>query len=100
MVAVGEYERADGTKVKAHTRWAPGARNEMFKAAVFVVAVIAIGGGAADVGTAGTASTDGSGKSPKPVSTAVYPVHFPGREKPQPFPTPTVSYPIPWDRGE
>ncbi|GGN47663.1 hypothetical protein [Streptomyces fuscichromogenes] len=100
MVAVREYERADGTKVRAHTRWYPGARNEMFKAAVFVVAVIAIGGGTGGNGKAGTASTDGSGKAPKPVSTAVYPVHFPGWDKPAPRPSPTVSYPIRWDRSE
>ncbi|MFJ2561295.1 MULTISPECIES: hypothetical protein [unclassified Streptomyces] len=100
MVAVREYERADGTKVRSHTRWHPGARNEMFKAAVFVVAVIAIGGGTGGNGKTGTASTEGSVKSPKPVSTAVYPVHFPGWDKPGPRPSPTVSYPIRWDRGE
>jgi hypothetical protein len=97
MVAVSEYERADGTKVRAHTRWAPGARGEMFKVALFALAVVAIGGGAS---TAATTSGSGSGQLPKPKTTAVYPVKFPGWDnQPKPRPTPTVSYPIPWDRS-
>ncbi|NMI63174.1 hypothetical protein [Streptomyces sp. RLA2-12] len=98
MVAVGEYERADGTKVKAHTRWAPGARNEMFKAVLFVLAVFAIGGGAT---TAATTSGSSSSEIPKPKSTVVYPIRFQEQDtKPASRPTPTVSYPIPWDRSQ
>ena len=96
MVAVSEYERADGTKVRAHTRWAPGARNEMFKVALFVLVVVAIGGGAS---TAATTSRSGSGELPAPKSTVVYPVRFPEQDT-KPAPRPTVSYPIPWDRGQ
>ena len=29
VVQVREYERADGTKVRAHSRWHPGARREL-----------------------------------------------------------------------
>jgi hypothetical protein len=96
VVAVSGYERADGTKVRPHSRWAPGARGEMFKAALFALAVLAIGGGA---GTAATSGGDGSGELPKPGSTVVYPVVFPDWDQPAPRPTPTVSYPIPWDRS-
>ncbi|WP_432041009.1 hypothetical protein [Streptomyces chartreusis] len=97
MVAVSGYERADGTKVRPHTRWAPGARSEMMKVALFALLVVGVGGGA---GTAATSSGGGAGQLPKPRTTAVYPVKFPGQEAKQaPRPTPTVSYPIPWDRS-
>ncbi|WP_432180510.1 hypothetical protein [Streptomyces sp. NBC_00063] len=44
-------------------------------------------------GTTGSGSADGS----VPRSTAVYPVKFPDWDRPRP--TPTISYPIPWDRS-
>ncbi len=56
-----------------------------------VVAVVVIGAG----NTTGKSSGSGSQRDgkPRPHSTAVYPVHFPGWKKP-PKPKPTVSYPI------
>lgn len=95
VVHVKQYVRADGTKVKAHSRWAAGARREMS-----VLAIIALVVGFS--GASGAGSADGSGSEvPRPRSTAVYPVKFPGwhNPAPRPRPTPSVSYPIPWDRG-
>ncbi|RVU14811.1 hypothetical protein EOT10_40175 [Streptomyces antnestii] len=93
MVHVKEYVRADGTKVRAHSRWAAGARHEMTILAAVALVVVGF------AGTTKAGSADGSGKqTPRPRST-VYPVKFPGWDRPRPQPTPTVSYPIPWDRG-
>lgn len=96
VVQVGEYERADGTKVRAHSRWHPGARRELTIFAV--IALVVVGFGSSAGGAAGGA---GSGERlPRPQQTGVYPVHFPGWDKPAPRPTPTVSYPIRWDRSQ
>ncbi|PJN07846.1 hypothetical protein CG723_31060 [Streptomyces sp. CB01635] len=94
MVHVREYVRADGTKVRAHSRWAAGARREM---SVLAAIALVVDGFA---GTTGSGSADGSTKKvPRPRPTAVYPVKFPDWDRPRPRPTPTVSYPIPWDRS-
>jgi hypothetical protein len=96
VVQVGEYERADGTKVRAHSRWHPGARRELTIFAVVALAVV--GFGSSGGGTAGGA---GAGERLlRPQQSGVYPVHFPGWEKSAPRPTPTVSYPIRWDRSQ
>ncbi|MET8214062.1 hypothetical protein ABZT51_51375, partial [Streptomyces sp. NPDC005373] len=93
VVRVREYVRADGTKVREHSRWPAGARREMTTLAVIALVVVGF------AGTTGSGSADGSGKqAPRPRST-VYPVKFADWDKPRPRPTPTVSYPIPWDRG-
>ncbi|MCX4462373.1 hypothetical protein [Streptomyces sp. NBC_01719] len=69
-----------------------------FKAVLFVLAVFAIGGGAA---TAATTSGSSSVELPKPKSTVVYPIRFQEQDtKPASRPIPTVSYPIPWDRSQ
>ncbi|MFE7243723.1 hypothetical protein [Streptomyces sp. NPDC057580] len=95
MVHVDEYERADGTRVKAHSRWAAGARREMTILAVITLMVLGVGS------TGSGSDSSGSGKSPRPRSTVVYPIKFPGQNtKPASRPTPTVSYPIRWDRGQ
>ncbi|GAB1340791.1 hypothetical protein ACE1SV_73810 [Streptomyces sp. E-15] len=97
MVQVREYERADGTKVRAHSRWYPGARREMTIVAVIALVVLGFGNSGS-----GSGSADGGGgdkRLPRPQRTGVYPVHFPGWKKPAPRPTPTVSYPIPWKRS-
>ncbi|WP_240654159.1 hypothetical protein [Streptomyces sp. AcE210] len=58
------------------------------------IAVVVVG----FAGTSGSGSADGSTKqTPRPRSTAVYPVKFPHWDRPRP--RPTVSYPIPWDRS-
>ncbi|MFC9672556.1 hypothetical protein [Streptomyces sp. NPDC056949] len=93
MVHVREYVHANGTKVRAHSRWAAGARREMGVLAAVALVVVVF------AGTTGSGSADGSGKrAPEPGST-VYPVKFADWDKPRPRPTPTVSYPIPWDQG-
>ncbi|MGX1675930.1 hypothetical protein [Streptomyces sp. NPDC055400] len=56
MVQVKEYVRADGTKVRAHSRWPPGARREMSVLATIALVVVDF------AGTTGSGSTDGSGK--------------------------------------
>ncbi|MER7200720.1 hypothetical protein CG723_31155 [Streptomyces sp. CB01635] len=94
MVHVREYVRADGTRVRAHSRWAAGARREMSVLAVIALVVVGF------AGTTGSGSADGFNKQrPRPRSTAVYPVKFRDWDGLRPRPTPTVSYPIPWDRG-
>ncbi|MEU0032056.1 hypothetical protein [Streptomyces sp. NPDC006335] len=95
MVQVREYERADGTTVRAHSRWHPGARRELTIFAVFALTVL--GFGSSGGGSTGTGSGE---RLPRPQQTGVYPVHFPGWDKPVPRPTPTVSYPIRWDRSQ
>jgi hypothetical protein len=86
MPWVRPYVRSDGTPVRGHSRWAPGARHEMTIFAVIALAVVGIGNG--------NAST-GSGTTPRPQPTVSYPIQFddapaPRVQKPQP----TVSYPI------
>ncbi|UDM05405.1 hypothetical protein [Streptomyces longhuiensis] len=94
MVRVREYVRADGTRVREHSRWAPGARREMSVLATIALVVVGF------AGTSGSGSAEGSGKpKPRPRSTAVYPVKFPDWDRPRARPKPTVSYPIPWDRS-
>ncbi|MGW6362346.1 hypothetical protein ACWFR5_46095 [Streptomyces sp. NPDC055092] len=94
MVRVREYVRADGTRVREHSRWAAGARQEMSVLAAIALVVVGF------AGTTGSGSAEGSSKQrPQPRSTAVYPVKFPDWDRPRPRPTPTVSYPIPWDRS-
>ena len=45
MVWIDKYQRADGTVVRAHSRWAQGACREMTVLAVGAVAVVGMGGG-------------------------------------------------------
>lgn len=86
MVWVRPYVRRDGTQVKGHSRWAPGARQNM--AVIVLVGFVLLAGGN------GSPSTGPDGKPyPKP-TPGVYPVKFPEGDKPRPLPKPTVSYPI------
>lgn len=86
MPWIRPYQRADGTQVKGHSRWAAGARKEM--AIVAVAGIVVLGGG-------NTAPSGGSEGKPYPRPTpGVYPVKFPAWKNPQPLPKPTVSYPI------
>ncbi len=95
MPWVRPYTRADGTQVRGHSRWAPGARREMSLLAMFVAAVAVLGNG-----TPGPGTDSGADRLPRPKSTTVYPIRFPGtRSMPAPRPKPTVSYPIRWDRS-
>lgn len=86
MPWVRPYKRADGTQVRGYARWAPGARQNM--AVIVLVGFVIVAGGN------GSPSTGPAGKPyPRP-TPGVYPVKFPGWEKPRPLPKPTVSYPI------
>lgn len=88
MPWVREYMRRDGTRVKAHSRWAAGGRREMSIVVMVGLAVVVLGNP--------SSSADNPGKTPRPGTTSVYPVKFPGTQKSttRPRPQPTVSYPI------
>lgn len=116
MPWVREYVRRNGTRVKAHSRWAAGGRREMSVVVTVGLVVIVLG-------NPSSSADGGQGKSPRPGPSAEYPVKFsetgkaPARPGPQPtvsypirfpetgkapsrpVPRSTVSYPIPWDRG-
>ncbi|MFC8201500.1 hypothetical protein ACFWBR_30095 [Streptomyces sp. NPDC060006] len=104
--------KADGTRVRAHFRWAAGARNQMAVLAVITVVVIGMSNNGAQVD-----GGDGGGPLPRPMlsypvklpgvdqqaarpvprATVSYPVRLPGAEqRAKPVPRATVSYPIPW----
>lgn len=50
MVQVRADQRADGTRVRAHSRWAAGARGEM--AIVAVIALVVVGFSGSGAGSA------------------------------------------------
>ncbi|WP_329550428.1 hypothetical protein [Streptomyces sp. NBC_00696] len=88
MPFVRPYMRSDGTPVRGHTRWAPGARREL---TIFTfAALVVLGyGGNADAG-------ETSGTRPRPQVS--YPVRYDGAgEQGRAVPSPTVSYPIRFD---
>lgn len=91
MSFVRPYVRSDGTPVRGHSRWAPGARREMTVFAAFGLAVLGLGH---------TSTADGTdGVSPTPAVT--YPIRFddvlPRNARRVAVPRPTVSYPITFD---
>ncbi|MEU7665369.1 hypothetical protein AB0B60_43970 [Streptomyces lincolnensis] len=91
VVWIDKYKRSDGTVVRAHSRWAPGARREMTVLAVVALAVVGMGNGA----RGGTAD----GTAPRPQSTVQYPIRFEGasaEEGQAAQPRPAVSYPVRW----
>lgn len=89
MPWVRDYVRSDGTPVRGHSRWAPGARREMTVLALFALAVMALGNGSGNV------SAGRGGAAPRSQSTVEYPIRFddapPSRIQ---QPRPTVSYPV------
>ncbi|MYS69611.1 hypothetical protein GTY88_04080 [Streptomyces sp. SID5926] len=90
MPWVRPYVRSDGTPVRGHSRWAPGAKRETMIFAVVALAVVGLGN--SNVST-------GEGSTPRPQTTVQYPIrwdHAPAARAPQP--RPTVSYPIRWER--
>jgi hypothetical protein len=89
MVWVQDYVRSDGTQVRGHSRWAPGARREMTILAVVALVVVGVGNGGGLMA--------GGGATPRP--PARYPVKF-NTTPVKPRPQPTVSYPIPWERPD
>lgn len=93
MPFVRPYVRSDGTPVRGHSRWAPGARREMTIFAVFGLAVLGLG----------NTSTANGTDSGSPTPSATYPVRFddvtPDASRAA-VPRPTVSYPIKFDTPE
>lgn len=92
MPLVRSYVRSDGTPVRSHWRWAPGAKRETMIFGVVALAVVGLGNGNGNVSA-------GSGETPGPRTTVQYPIRFddvPTARAPQP--RPTVSYPIRWER--
>ncbi|ANJ12219.1 hypothetical protein Spa2297_34385 (plasmid) [Streptomyces parvulus] len=90
MPWVRSYVRSDGTRVRGHSRWAPGAKRETMIFAVVALAVVGMGN--SNIST-------GNGKTPRPQSTVQYPIRFEGASTERaPRPRPTVSYPIRWQR--
>ncbi|MEV6379526.1 hypothetical protein AB0M31_08930 [Streptomyces sp. NPDC051773] len=90
MPFVRPYVRSDGTPVRGHSRWAPGARRE-------VTLFVAIGFAVLVIGNASTA-TEGDVKSPD--SSVTYPIRFEHSTSGAPqtaAPRPTVSYPVKLD---
>lgn len=90
MPFVRPYVRSDGTPVRGHTRWAPGARRELTIFAFAALVVLGYGN-SADAG-------DASGARPQP--QASYPVRYNRAgtgEQGRAVPSPTVSYPIRFD---
>lgn len=88
MPFVRPYVRSDGTPVRGHFRWAPGARREMTIFAVFGLAVLGFG------------HTPDATDSGSPTPTPSYPIRFgpTTRADRRPvLPHPTVSYPIRFD---
>ena len=86
MPWVWPYVRSDGTPVRGHSRWAPGARREMTIFAVVALCAVGLGNSNASAG---------NGTKPQPQPTVHYPIKFADVpalrvHKPQP----TVSYPI------
>ncbi|MEU6060232.1 hypothetical protein [Streptomyces sp. NPDC047097] len=92
MPAVRAYVKANGTKVRAHWRNAAGSNGQVALLVAVVLVVFAASGG----GAAGANGERGGGgkRLPGPRPTTVYPITWPGWDKPAPKPSPTVSYPI------
>ncbi|MEU5335673.1 hypothetical protein AB0G51_20450 [Streptomyces asoensis] len=89
MPFVRSYVRSDGTLVRGHSRWAPGARREMTIITAFGLAVL---------GYANAHTANGS-DSTQPTPSVTYPIRFDHADsKPRAaVPSPTVSYPIRFD---
>ncbi|KQX67863.1 hypothetical protein [Streptomyces sp. Root1310] len=90
MPLVRSYVRSDGTPVRGHSRWAPGARRELTIVAAVGLAVLGFGNAHTADGSAGT----------RPTPSVTYPIRFDHADsKPRAaVPSPTVSYPIRFDR--
>lgn len=91
MPWVRPYVRSDGTPVRGHSRWAPGARREAMILSVVALAVVGLG-------NSNVSAAKGEG-TPRPQPTVSYPIRFDNIPPVRvPKPHPTVSYPIRWER--
>ena len=111
MPFVRPYMRSDGTPVRGHTRWAPGARRELTIFAFAALVVLGYGG-SADAGDTSVTRPrpqvsypvryDGGGAGEQgralPSPTVSYPIRFNTPTTHQVVPTPTVSYPVDFSR--
>lgn len=91
MPVIEQYVKSDGTVVTRHTRLPAGARRQTAIAGVIVAGVLVFGGGNT---TTGASEQPGQHRLPGPQSTVVYPIKWPGWDRPVVRSTPTVSYPI------
>ncbi|MGA5264758.1 hypothetical protein ACPCI0_31645 [Streptomyces griseoincarnatus] len=107
MPFVRPYVRSDGTPVRGHFRWAPGARREMTIFTVFGLAVLGFGHtSAADATDSGSPTpppsypirfgptTHADRRPAPPHPTASYPIRFDTPAPRKAAPAPSVSYPI------
>lgn len=108
MPFVRPYVRSDGTPVRGHSRWAPGARREMTIVAVLGLAVLGLGNAQTANGTSSTERhpsvtypvrfdrpTGGAPRVAVPRPSVSYPIrldHTPATQRARP--TPDVSYPV------
>ena len=88
MPWVRPYVRSDGTPVRGHSRWAPGAKRETMVFGLVALAVVGLGNSNVSAGAEG---------APQPHPTVQYPIQFDSAPA-APEPRPTVSYPIRWER--
>ncbi|MFJ6408151.1 hypothetical protein ACIQK9_21790 [Streptomyces hydrogenans] len=88
---IEKYVKADGTVVRKHIRLPAGARRQTAIAGMIVAGVLLFGSGNT---TTGAGPQPGQNRLPRPQSTVVYPIKWPGWDKPVVRPAPTVSYPI------
>lgn len=99
MPLVSSYVRSDGTPVRAHSRWAPGARREVMILVWVAVVVVGLGHGNGEAG-----GDPGPRTEPMQGPAAVHPVPFDqsaGRSAARMAePRPTVSYPVEFDVPE
>ncbi|MCZ4121892.1 hypothetical protein [Streptomyces sp. H39-S7] len=92
MLWMNRYAHRDGTVTRRYWRRKEGTGNGAFLLLLAIVAFAMLHHNAAS-------SASQPGTTPRPRSTAVYPVDSPaGRTVPNVRPEPSVSYPIPWDR--
>jgi hypothetical protein len=93
MPWVRDYVRSDGTPVRGHSRWAPGARREVTIFAGFALAVVALGNGSTTAGS--------GGEAPRPQPTVQYPIRFDDAPPPRIQQSrPTASYPVRFPQTE
>ncbi|MET7746018.1 hypothetical protein [Streptomyces sp. NPDC005385] len=107
MPLIEKYVKSDGTVVRSHYRWAPGARREMTIITAVALAAMAFGhnGGPAVQDTEPRKApgqypvlfSENSGHAPRgaePHPTVSYPIKFDSPKAQVKQPAPTVSYPI------
>lgn len=107
MPYIRDYQRADGTHVRGHYRWAAGARHEMALLTVTAMLIVGIGNGSTSAATGGQQAPrsqkpttypirfndSGQGVESRPEKPVTYPIRFPKVDR-KPAPRGSVSYPV------